>query len=363
MIPAQILIVDDTPANLQLLAGLLRERGYKVRPVPSGPLALEAARAQPPDLILLDISMPGMDGYEVCRRLKQDDALCDIPVLFVSALNETTDKVAAFAAGGVDFVTKPFQIDEVAARVRIHLELRRREQQLSQGFLRLSQLEQQRDAFVHMVVHDMKSPLTGIGLSLELLRDMLPPEAAEMRDIADGALTSARQLTQMAEQMLLLSKAESGNLTPMLTDTDLPALASLVVQALRGGACGRRLELTGAGRLLCRCDAEMVRRVIQNLLSNALKFSPSGALVTVNIAEQAGDAVLSVTDQGPGIAPEHQAIIFEKYKQAPDGQNKLGTGLGLAYCRMAVDAHKGRISVKSERGKGSVFEVRLPLTC
>ena len=127
-----VIVVDDTPANLQLLTGMLKERGYKVRPVPSGKLALQAAKNDPPDLILLDIMMPEMDGYEVCERLKADEKLREIPVIFISALNETMDKVKAFGVGGVDYVTKPFQFEEVDARVSTHLKLQRQRRELKE---------------------------------------------------------------------------------------------------------------------------------------------------------------------------------------------------------------------------------------
>ena len=134
-----VIIVDDTPANLQLLTGMLKERGYKVRPVPSGKLALQAAKNDPPDLILLDIMMPEMDGYEVCERLKADDKLKEISVIFISALNETMDKVRAFSVGGVDYVTKPFQFEEVNARVSTHLELQRQRRKLKENYEQLTQ--------------------------------------------------------------------------------------------------------------------------------------------------------------------------------------------------------------------------------
>src|ERR1035437_6404886 len=150
-----ILMVDDTPANLLLLEKMLMERGYKARPVLSGKLALLAARTEPPDLILLDIAMPEMNGYEVCEQLKADAALKDIPVIFISALNETIDKVKAFGVGGVDYVTKPFQFEEVYARVQTHLQLRR--------------LEKLRDDLTHMVVHDLRNSLKVICGFLEML--------------------------------------------------------------------------------------------------------------------------------------------------------------------------------------------------
>ncbi len=167
--PADILIVDDTPANLQLLGGMLKDRGHRVRPVANGKLALQAAITTPPDLILLDISMPDPNGYEVCVQLKRQDRTRDIPVIFISALNETIDKVMAFGVGGVDYVTKPFQFEEVEARVACHLNLRRlqrdltlRNNELWQSNEELRRLQELRDNLTHMIVHDLRSPLSGV---------------------------------------------------------------------------------------------------------------------------------------------------------------------------------------------------------
>src|SRR3954470_1077963 len=150
-----ILVVDDTVENLRLLASLLGEQGFEVRPVTSGKQALQAAAHDPPDLILLDITMPEMDGYETCERLKQLDAVRDVPVIFLTALGEIGDKVRAFEVGGADYVTKPFRIEEILARIRVHLALRRAQLELARNYERLGALERLRDDLVHMVVHDM----------------------------------------------------------------------------------------------------------------------------------------------------------------------------------------------------------------
>ena len=157
--PASVLVVDDTIENLRLLSDLLGEHGYEVRAVTNGRQALQAVERDPPDLILLDISMPEMDGYEVCRRLKASERSQDVPVIFLTALTDTADKVRAFEAGGVDYVTKPFQVEEVLARVKTHVALRRAQADLADSYARLRALEQLRDDLVHMVVHDMRSPL------------------------------------------------------------------------------------------------------------------------------------------------------------------------------------------------------------
>ena len=164
-----ILIVDDMPANLQLLTAMLKERGFKARIARSGRLALQAARNDPPDLILLDVSMPEMNGYEVCERLKADEKLVEIPVIFISALSETIDKVKAFGVGGVDYLTKPLQLDEVLARVEAHIELRRQRLELQQSYAMVRKLEDLRDSLVHMIVHDMRNLLLAISGYLELI--------------------------------------------------------------------------------------------------------------------------------------------------------------------------------------------------
>ncbi|MEI8352800.1 MAG: response regulator, partial [bacterium] len=164
-----ILIVDDAPANVRLLADMLKDRGYKIRVALSGELALQAAHNHPPGLILLDINMPEMNGYEVCERLKADAKLRDIPVIFISAMHETLDKVKAFSMGGVDYITKPFQTEEVGARVRTHLELHRQRRELQRSYARLRELENLRDTLVHMIVHDLRNPLSVVRGSLDVV--------------------------------------------------------------------------------------------------------------------------------------------------------------------------------------------------
>jgi two-component system sensor histidine kinase/response regulator len=164
-----ILVVDDTPANLELLFGMLKDSRYKIRAAISGELALQAARNDPPDLVLLDITMPVMDGYEVCRRLKADEKLKDIPVIFLSALNEPMDKVKAFGIGGADYITKPFQLEEVRVRMETQIELRRQKHALQESYDKLRELEEMRDDLTHLIIHDLRTPLTCIRGYLELI--------------------------------------------------------------------------------------------------------------------------------------------------------------------------------------------------
>jgi DNA-binding response OmpR family regulator len=212
---ADILGADDTPANLRLLFQMLTEQGYKVRPVPDGQWALRAARSTPPDLVLLDIRMPKMDGYQVCEQLKADEQTRDIPVLFLSALGDKEDKVRAFAVGGPDYITKPFQVEEVLARVRTHLALRALQKELETANERLvrSNAElrarnEELDAFVHAVAHDLKSPLAivaGYAEVLALTRGEM--ELEEIEEILETTTQMAHQLARIVDNLLLLARA------------------------------------------------------------------------------------------------------------------------------------------------------------
>ncbi len=343
-----ILIVDDTPANVLLLVRMLAERGYKPRPVSSGKLALQAARAEPPDLILLDIAMPEMNGYEVCEQLKADAALNDVPVIFISALSETIDKVKAFRVGGVDYVTKPFQFEEVYARVQTHLQLHR--------------LEKLRDDLTHMVVHDLRNPLSVIFNFLDIL------ESKESKNLSSSARSfitlariSAEELRNMISSILDVSKMGAGEMKLQREPCDLCALIRGMVAATQPLPGNRTVTLEAPDlSLTVTADIGLIRRVLQNLLSNALRYTPSGGDIRMVVTPSTGEVRVTVTDAGPGIAPEYHQRIFEKFGQVGKLDNRTGTGLGLTFCKLAVEAHGGRIGVDSEVGKGSTFWFVLP---
>ncbi|MEW5982300.1 MAG: hybrid sensor histidine kinase/response regulator [Acidobacteriota bacterium] len=360
---ADILVVDDTPANLQVLVGLLKERGYAVRPVTSGPTALRAAMAAPPDLILLDISMPDMDGYAVCRELKRTPLLADIPVVFLSAHTDAADKVSAFAAGGVDYVTKPFCAEEVVARVQTHLRLRARERQLRESYNRLRELEGLRDNLVHMIVHDLRSPLTAILGNVELL-DMKAGGTAHPDVVrVIGELGAAgNQMLRIVNSVLDVGKLEAGRMRLRLTECDV---AGIVREALANLAplVGRRwIHVDEPGATGARVDRDLMVRVMQNLLANAMKFTSDGGEIHIAITSSEREVTVKVSDDGPGVPVEFRNRIFDKYGALGSAGSRamFSTGLGLPFCKMAVEAHGGRIGVDGEVGKGSTFWWTLP---
>jgi two-component system sensor histidine kinase/response regulator len=367
---ADILVVDDTPANLRLLERLLSGAGFHVRPAASGETAIAAAAARPPDLVLLDVDMPGMDGYEVCRALKQDPALADVPVVFLSALGETSDKLEAFAAGGVDYVTKPFHLEELRARIATHLELRQlrreleqRNRDLAESNQRLREVEQLRHDLVHMVAHDMRSPLMGVSGYLELLE--LEQESLDetQRDFVARALESARALVRQLDAMLDADRLESNRVPLQLGAHDLDGLLERAASTF-GPMGARRIVLhpRGDGSARVRCDAEIVLRVAANLIANALAHSEECESVDVGILDgSAGRLRIEVRDRGPGVPSEIRERLFDKYVSsgAPRGRMR-SMGLGLAFCKLAIDAHQGTIGFDSSAEAGSRFWFELP---
>jgi two-component system sensor histidine kinase/response regulator len=358
MSKGNILVVDDTAASLKMLAGLLKDAGYKVRPVPSGILALQAAAAEPPDLILLDITMPEMDGYEVCQRLKENPALKPVPVLFISALTETTDKVKAFQVGGLDFVTKPFQFDEVRARVETHLALRRLQLELERKYDELRKLEQMRDNLTHMIVHDLRTPLTAIAGYLQLMQLKKDPLSEEQRRYVDGARTGTTTLIEMISSLLDVNRLESGDMPLDKEICDLSVVAAQAMKTLEGLTIGRNVTLEHPEEPVhALCDSAVVLRVIANLVGNALKFTPKSGSIKVVVLTEGETVRVEVRDTGYGIADEYLDRVFDKFAQvdARGEHKKYSSGLGLTFCKLATEAHGGRIGVSSEVGKGSTF--------
>lgn len=356
----RILLVDDLPANLELLSGMLKGRGYETRAALSGAAALQAAKAERPDLILLDIKMPGMDGYEVCGRLKADEATRDIPVIFISALNETFDKVKAFSAGGVDYISTPFQFEEVEARVRTHLELRRQRLELQENYARLREMEKMRAGLVRMIVHDLRIPLSVITSSIDLARRdpqcLASGPAAENMEEAGKA---AGIMMRMVSDLLDASRMESGKMELNLADCDLQELLRQAADYMRPLAGRRQVSvIPSAEPVNIRADAQLLSRVLQNLIANAIKYSPrEGGYVRLAASREKDAVRVTVANNGPDIPAEYHQKIFEKYGQvdAAGVRQPYSTGLGLNFCKLAVELHGGRIGVESAPGKPTVF--------
>ncbi|MFZ5516249.1 MAG: response regulator [Candidatus Zhuqueibacterota bacterium] len=353
-----ILIVDDTPTNLQVLGSLLKRNGYKVVLSKSGKEAIEFVRKKKIDLILLDIMMPEMSGFEVCEQLKSDESTRDIPVLFITALTDSNSKLKAFEAGGMDYVTKPFLPEEVLARVNVNIKRREYEESLLEN----SRLKSD---FVSSVSHELRTPLASIlGFSSTILRDKEMGEDIRnefLKIIHDESL----RLSNLIENVLSISRIESRTVayTPKPIQLDQIVKEVYDTQKIQCDARGITFEYTIENHVpTITADRDAIKRALLNLVSNAVKFSQVNGFVKIALTRNGEYAALEVEDHGLGIPEKDLSRIFQKfYRVDRPGMEIQGTGLGLPIVKDIIEYHKGKIEVTSAEGKGTRFTILLPL--
>ncbi len=379
---AQILVVDDIETNRHLLARRLARQGYKVVLASSGEEALSKLAQSPLDLILLDIMMPGLDGYEVLSRLKAHPVWRHIPVLMISALDEISSVVRCIGMGADDYLPKPFNQVLLSARVRACLEKKRLRdqevrlfQQLQENYEKLRALEDLRDSLTHMVVHDLRTPLTSVISGLQTLEALCDMDELQS-EVLGMALGGGETLLRMINDLLDISKMEAGELKLEYARVDAHRVAQTSLQqvSMLVQSCAMNIVNDVSPDLpSLMADEDKLTRTLTNLLGNAIKFTPHGGTITL-LAEAPPDGTMrdgetmtglrfAVVDTGEGIPPDAFLRIFEKFGQVENRREgrRNSTGLGLAFCKMAVEAHGGRIWVESELGKGSVFQFVIPL--
>ena len=355
--PARILVVDDQPANIQLLGTVLGRVGYEIIPASDGPTALKRLALRPPDLILLDLLMPEMDGCEVCRRVRANPEWVDIPVIFLSAADDKDFIVRALEAGGVDYITKPFNHGELVSRVRTQLALKSAHDQLKQ-------LAEDKDELLGILTHDLINHLVGMQLSADILHQRLTKrDDQEQAKLCGNIHESSAQLLAFVKEFLANSAAEHG-FALKLEAINLSEAAAAAVEDYREAAIRKRLEITTSfpdEEMMALADHRALRQVLDNLLSNALKFSPPGRHIEVSV-RPAGDSVECVIkDQGPGFTPEDRKRMFRRYGRlsARPTANEPSTGLGLSIVKKLVQNLQGELLCASTPGQGATFIVRL----
>ena len=366
---SRILVVDDITRNLQVVGTMLRQAGYGVMPATSGAEALVGARAQPPDLILLDLMMPEMDGLEVCRRLKADPLTQQIPVIFLTASNEMEHLVNGFEAGAVDYITKPFNAPELLARVRTHLELKHARE-------RLKEMNEEKNEFMGIAAHDLRNPLGAIqGYSEMILEEIEPlqppaPEpwtraTKETADCARRIHETSRRMVEMVQNLLDANRIERGEMQLNLAPIDLAAAVAAVLETQRPRAVAKQQTLhwqNEAGPISMLADATVLTQVIENLVSNAVKYSPAGKNIFVRLRRSSEGTRCEVQDEGPGLSAEDQKKLFGKFARLsakPTG-GEHSTGLGLSIVKKMVEAMNGKVWCESELGRGATFIVEFP---
>ena len=340
-----ILAVDDIPDNLLLVQLALEQEGYQVVLAHNGETALRQIKQAPPSLILLDVMMPGMDGYEVTRRIRQDQNIPFIPILLVTAREESS-LVEGLDAGADEFVRKPFQIDELQARVR--------------SMLRLKETIDQRENFVSCLTHDLRTPLVAANRMLDLLvQEAFGGVTGEQSEAITNIISSNQNLLEMLNKLLETHHYELGQKILSFIPVKLEQLISDVVTELEPLATQKELalqtDLSSAAAI--NGDRLELRRVFTNIIGNAIKFTDSGK-VEVSLTESDREVLVKIKDTGIGISAREQQTIFQRFHQG--NHRRSGKGLGLYLCQQIVYAHQGKITVESEVGTGTTFTLSFP---
>ena len=359
-----VLIVDDEEDNRHLLRNLLEAQGHRVSEAIDGKDALEKVAENDPDVVVLDVMMPQMDGFEVCRRLKSEKKTAPIPVLLVTGLRDRTDRLKGMEAGANDFLSKPIDTRDMVLRVRNAIYAKRLFDQLEDSYNRLRKLEALRRNLTDMIVHDLQSPLGGMKMSLQLLQMKIDGKLAEDEAYnLEWAVNLIDYLTTIIHSLLDISRLNAGEMPLKLGRNDLRKIAQEAIETLAfSGERERVVFSEPAAPVWTSVDPEVICRVIINLVENALKFSPKDRKVKVKVEKGEKQARVAVVDEGPGISAEYQGGNFENLSQGETdlGAQKYSTGLGLTFCKLAVEAHGGKIIINSEMGQGSTVQFWLP---
>ncbi|MGZ4808468.1 MAG: response regulator [Thermoanaerobaculia bacterium] len=369
MAAGQVLVVDDDAANRDVLSRRLKRQGHIVRTANNGSDALRLMRETAFDIVLLDIMMPDMDGYEVLGHINDDDQLRHIPVIMISAINDVQSVVRCIEAGACDYLTKPFNSTILRARIAACLEKKRsrdREtslfEQLQKNYKRLQEVEKLRDDMRNMIVHDLRTPLTAVIVGVEMLEKHGELNAAqrEMMTIAAGG---GQTLLRMINDLLDVEKMESDSTQLQYAEVSAEALIAAAVEQVASLAEDSRITLVTeiADRLPAFAgDESMLSRTLVNLIANAIKFTREGTVTIAASRDGRKNVRFAVRDTGDGIPSEAFERIFDKFGQL-DSHSRVGTGLGLTFCKLAVEAHGGCIKVESTVGVGSTFSFTIPL--
>jgi len=362
----RILIVDDDRINLRILSGILQGERYQITLAESGEAALEAYAKARPDLVLLDVIMPGIDGFETCRRLKHTYGVDGAPVVFITAKSGSDDVVQGLAAGGADYLPKPFKPKEVLARIRSHLQSQTLVERQKLLVEQLSKANAAKNKFLGMAAHDLRNPLASIrGLAEFLCDGTVGPMTPDQLDLVRTIHDASQSMLDLVNELLDVATIEAGELKLQLEPQDLVGVLgkSIFLSNIEAAKKNTRIVQTEApASAVTMIDQAKIRQVADNLISNAVKFSPPGSTITVVVHAAAGIRGFSVQDQGPGIPEAERDRLFKDFGRLsvkPTGGEK-STGLGLAICQKIVHAHGGMISAQNLPELGCEFRVTLP---
>lgn len=361
----KVLIVDDIIENIQLLVNLFHNKGIEISIATSGAQALKTASYIQPDLILLDVAMPEMNGYEVCRRLKEDSLTTDIPIIFITAKTQHEDVLAGLKLGAIDYITKPFNMPELSTKISTHLELKRSKDLIKEQNKQLQELNNSKDKFFSLLAHDLRNPFNAVlGFTEILLHnfDQIKPE--RILHIIKQIHKSAENGSNLLSNLLEWSRCQTGHISCFPSSLDLGIMVNDAIDFFGIMMTNKRIsvQIDKQTDKKVWADENMVNSILRNLLNNAIKFSYLDSKIIISMEVCENFVELSVTDFGLGISEENQQKLFNlntDYTTVGTG-NEKGTGLGLIICKEFADVNKGYIRVASKLGKGACFTVGLP---
>lgn len=356
--PQSILIVDDENKNIQLLGNLLSEKSYEIEIAMNGEEALDWLKNHSFDLILLDIMMPGIDGYEVCRRIKSNPATENIPVIFLTAKTETDDILKGFEFGAVDYVLKPFRSLELLSRIKTHLTIQQQRKELEE-------LNESKDKFFSIIAHDMRSPFSALFGMLELFNDDMLKNTDDLKKMMRDLKTTGDQVFKLLNNLLEWARLQKGSINPEVKKFDLSLIVRNIVELFEEAAREKHISLelnilNDSYEIFG--DENMLSAVLRNLINNAIKFTRPEGKITISCSINSDNLIeIKVSDTGIGIKEEKLEKLFniDRQMKSTGTAGESGTGLGLIISKEFIDMHQGNIQVESKFGEGTTFTVQL----
>lgn len=354
-----ILIVDDVPKNIQLVAKFLTEEGYQLHFAQSGKMALKQLENRLFDLILLDIMMPEMDGFEVCRILKEDERTRDIPVIFLTAKTDDEAIARGFNTGGVDYIMKPLNPIELSARVRTHIRLRQREKELSG-------LNTTKDTLLSVISHDLKTPFFNImGLGELLITHFDEYDTEMIKELITNMVDASRTSHNLLDNLLNWTRIQTGKIVYQPEACQIGDIIRENIDFVKIQTTNKQLTCTLSGEegLMVYADVNMLRTVLRNLISNAVKYTPRGGKIDLIVSRDENFAMVEISDSGIGIPPEKLSRLLteDELKSTPGTEQEPGTGFGLILTKDFIRKNRGTLEIESKEGKGTTFRFSLPL--
>ena len=363
----KVLIVDDVISNVLLLKVLLTNEKFNIVTAGNGTQALEQVKKEKPDLVLLDVMMPDISGFEVAQQMKADPEMSEIPIIFLTALNSTADIVKGFQVGGNDFISKPFNKEELIIRVTHQISLVAAKRIIVAQTEELRKTIMGRDKLYSVIAHDLRSPMGSIKMVLNMLILNLPSETIgeEMYELLTMANQTTEDVFSLLDNLLKWTKSQIGKLKVVYQDINMVEVVEGVSEifTMVAGLKNIKIVQVPVADVAVRADIDMVKTVIRNLISNAIKFSNEGAEVVVSLAEEDGMAIVSVKDSGCGIDEENQRKLLhtDTHFSTFGTNNEEGSGLGLLLCKDFVIKNGGKLWFTSKKGEGSTFSFSIPL--